>query len=82
VTGRIEGQWQRLPGEGGQEDCIMNAFSISFEGHLLDYQADYRRSADVQGKSRKSRRAGGSKRGARPSGFNGMHRRRQKRWSW
>jgi hypothetical protein len=68
--------------EGGQKDRIMNAFSISFEGQLLDYQADHRRTDDSQGKSRKARRMGGSKRGPRPSGFNGMHRRRQKRWSW
>ena len=59
----------------------MNAFSISFEGHLLDYQADYRRTSEAD-KSRRTRRTGGTKRGIRPSGFNGMHRRRQKRWTW
>jgi hypothetical protein len=72
-------QWP--PRIGGQKDRIMNAFSISFEGHLLDYQADYRRSSDVD-KSRRTRRTGGTKRGVRPTGFNGMHRRRQRRWTW
>ena len=59
----------------------MNAIVISYEGPSFDYQADYRRSVEVA-RPRKGRKLPTARRSARPAGFNGLHRRRAKRWTW
>jgi hypothetical protein len=59
----------------------MNAMVISYEGHAMDYQADYRRAGD-ETKPRRGRKLASTRRSPRPAGFNGVHRRRNKRWTW
>jgi hypothetical protein len=61
----------------------MSTATVSYFGPALDYQADYQRTtADSSTKPKRERRSNYSRRGTRPAGFNGVHRRRQKRWTW
>jgi hypothetical protein len=59
----------------------MSTAVIWYGGTTPDYQADYERTQAVA-KPRRSRKTNTTRRAARLTGFNGLHRRRQKRWSW
>jgi len=58
----------------------MNATSINYQDKEIDYQVDHRRNAGV--KLRRSRQCSYSRSSRRPASFNGIHRRRAKRWNW
>lgn len=60
----------------------MNAAAINYQGQEIDYQADFRRESDGDARARRSRRFSSSRRNRAPVAFNGMHRRRNKRWTW
>ena len=48
----------------------------------LDYQVDFKRSASSQPSTSRSRSPRYASKGKSPQNFNGIHRRRKKRWSW
>jgi hypothetical protein len=60
----------------------MNALAINYQGQEIDYQADFRRTSDGESRLRRSRKFSSSRRSRGPLAFNGMHRRRNKRWVW
>lgn len=59
----------------------MSTAVIWYGGTTPDYQADFERSQNAA-KPRRSRKTSTTRRAARPVGYNGLHRRRKKRWSW
>jgi hypothetical protein len=61
---------------------IMNALAINYQGQEIDYQADFRRAPEGEPRLRRSRKFSSSRRSRGPLAFNGIHRRRNKRWTW
>ncbi len=64
-----------------RKERVMSTATIGYYAPALDYQADHERAGEVE-KARRSRRSSTSRKVARPAGFNGIHRRRKKRWTW
>jgi hypothetical protein len=60
----------------------MNALTINYQGQEIDYQADFRRHVEPDARTRRTRRSFTSRRSRGPMAFNGIHRRRNKRWAW
>ena len=48
----------------------------------LDYQVKFKRSASSGSTTSRSRSPRYARKGKSPQSFNGIHRRRKKRWSW
>ena len=48
----------------------------------LDYQVDFKRSKSSPSTASRSRSPRYASKGKSPQSFNGIHRRRKKRWSW
>jgi hypothetical protein len=59
----------------------MTTATIGYAAPAMNYQVSYERATE-DAKPRRSRRSASSRRSTRPTGFNGLHRRRRKRWTW
>lgn len=60
----------------------MQSYANLPQEYELSHQADYGRAAVEPIKPKRPRRANYARGGKRPAAFNGIHRRRKKRWSW
>lgn len=58
----------------------MSDYKSNSQDYEREPQVDYERLFDSRGKQQGARPEYRTKR--RPTGYNGMHRRRQKRWNW
>ena len=60
----------------------MNMANSNYQEHEFDYQADYRRGSTSKSRPSSKRRASYSRSNRSAVSHNGIHRRRNKRFSW